>query len=71
MPHGPGKYDLACEMAREMTDAVGTLLIVIEGNRGNGFSMTVTDATLLASVPALLRMVASQIEADMAPEGHA
>ena len=45
---GPGKYDELCTAAREETKAVGVVLIVIDGEHGNGFSCQTHDLTLLA-----------------------
>jgi hypothetical protein len=36
---GPGKYDAVAEQARRVTEATGVLLVVIDGNQGNGFSV--------------------------------
>jgi len=60
---GAGKYDLVCEHVRKVTSAEGVLVIVINGDQGQGFSCQLTPA-LLPMVPALLRHVADQIEAD-------
>lgn len=62
-PNGPGKYDNECEVARELTGAAGVLLIVFNGNRGSGFSATITDPAILQAIPAVLRSVADDIEA--------
>lgn len=60
---GPGKYDDACTVAQKMTKAEGTLLIVINGEFGSGFSAQTNIATLLR-LPTLLREVATYIEND-------
>jgi hypothetical protein len=61
--NGPGKYDDACTVAREMTSAVACVLIVIEGDQGNGFSVQTLEPDLIPVLPALLREVARGIEA--------
>ena len=61
---GPGKYDNEATAAREATGAAGVLLIVIGGERGNGFSCQATQFDIVLRLPALLRTVADQIEAD-------
>jgi hypothetical protein len=61
MPVGPGHYDDLCTQAREQADAVATLLIIIEGNRGNGFSCQ-APVEWTARLPAILRRVANDIE---------
>jgi hypothetical protein len=63
MSLGPGKYDQLCTQAREQAKAVGALLIVFGGERGDGFSMQAT-AAITVSLPAILRMVADDIERD-------
>lgn len=40
MPAGPGKYDPECERVRETTRAAGVIMIVLDGDRGSGFSVT-------------------------------
>lgn len=59
--NGPGKYDDACTDAREATRAVACVLIVLEGDKGNGFSVQTLEPALLPVLPALLRQVADEI----------
>ena len=61
---GPGKYDELCTAAREETKAVAVVLIVIDGEHGNGFSCQTHDLTLLAKIPDVLERVAAGIRAD-------
>jgi hypothetical protein len=61
MRKGPGKYDAACEAAREMTGGT-VLLIVYQGDKGNGFSLTTPNPRYIRLVPQLLREVADAIE---------
>ena len=63
MSLGPGKYDHICTQAREQAKAGGALLIVFGGEHGDGFSMQATAETTV-SLPAILRMVADDIERD-------
>jgi hypothetical protein len=69
MPTGPGKYDAEATWIQVRTQAQGVLLIIVEGNKGNGFSIASYDiqATLeiTLSLPALLREVANKIEQDI------
>lgn len=62
---GPGKYDAACSRARIDTKAEGVLLIVFNGEHGQGFSAQLT-LPLLLTVPTILREVADRIERDQA-----
>lgn len=64
---GPGKYDAECTQVRESTNAAGVVLIVLDGDRGHGFS-TQAPLGLLVGLPGLLRSLADQIEGDMSAE---
>lgn len=59
---GPGKYDGACTVARQLCGAQGAVLIILDGN-GGGFSAQLT-AEQQPALPMVLRQVADQIEAD-------
>jgi hypothetical protein len=61
---GAGKYDDALTEARKMCGASAALLIVLDGEKGAGFSCQSTPTHLL-KLPTLLRQVAGQIEADL------
>jgi len=63
MPFGPGKYDDACEAARNITGGT-VLLAVTNGKKGNGFSVNTTNAFELLILPQLLRIIADEIERD-------
>lgn len=39
MSDGPGKYDDLCTYVREEANAAGAVVIVINGERGSGFSI--------------------------------
>jgi hypothetical protein len=60
---GPGKYDAETTMVQQATNAAGVVLIIIDGNKGQGFSVQATLAVTMA-LPAILRAVADQLEAD-------
>ena len=64
MSFGPGVYDAECTAARTAAKASGTILLVIHGDRGNGFSVQVTDPGIISLLPAMLRSMADQIEVD-------
>lgn len=61
MGNGPGKYDDVCTMAREAAKAKGVLLMVFDGEHGQGFSAQLPPELVLG-IPAVLRQVADQIE---------
>jgi 1,4-dihydroxy-2-naphthoyl-CoA synthase len=62
---GPGKYDDLATYVREQTDAVGVIVIVVRGAKGDGFSVQAS-AEITAKLPVFLRLVADGIEADTA-----
>lgn len=63
MPLGPGKYNDACSAARLLTEAHGCLLIVINGNRGHGFSIQMTPQLMAhGNVSTMLRAMADEID---------
>jgi len=42
---GPGKYDEVVTILREKLDAKAILLVVVQGNKGNGVSQQIAVAT--------------------------
>jgi hypothetical protein len=65
MALGPGKYDDLCTLVREHAgmkpdDVGGAVVIVIGGNRGNGFAVQADFITTL-KLPDLLEQVAKEI----------
>ena len=63
MTIGPGVYDDEATMVRESTSAQAVALIVVRGDRGSGFSCQAMEDVIL-DLPAVLRSLADQIEAD-------
>jgi hypothetical protein len=63
MAWGPGKYDAEVTDLMKKLQAEGIILLVIGGNRGEGFSSQVTLPALMA-IPQMLRTIADQIERD-------
>ncbi len=63
MARGAGKYDHLATYVREQTAASAVVLIVVEGDKGPGFSVQ-ADADVVLSLPVLLRRLADGIEAD-------
>jgi hypothetical protein len=68
MTLGPGKYDDLCTYCAEQTGVTqhggGVILIVIGGDKGNGFDVQADFATTLA-LPDMLEYMAREIRADM------
>ena len=72
MAIGPGKYDDLCTEVRErvglggadeMPRGGGVLVIVVGGDKGNGFSCQ-ADLPTTMGLPNLLEMIAAQIRKD-------
>lgn len=57
---GPGKYDDLCTTVRKKAKARGAIVIVLGGNKGNGFSCQADLASTLM-LPDLLETLAKQI----------
>jgi len=62
---GPGKYDDLCTKVREETKATGVILVVMDGNRGYGFSVQ-APLVIVLGLPQILRDLAGKIEEDIA-----
>lgn len=62
MPMGMGKYDDLCETAHVAAKATLTLLIIVGGEKGDGFTATCSDLRYLELIPGILRQVADDIE---------
>lgn len=65
MTVGPGKYDDLCTLVREKVSAEGVIVIVLGGDRGNGFSCQFADPAMLARMPGILEDVAVEIRKDV------
>ena len=61
MALGPGKYDALVTRIMDEAPARGVILLIIDGVLGSGFSVQAT-VEIAATLPALLREVADQIE---------
>lgn len=62
--NGPGKYDDLCTHVREAAKAQGAVVIIINGEHGQGFSVQGDIATLL-HLPDMLDQVSAQIRRDL------
>jgi len=63
MTVGPGVYDDEATQVRESMNAQAVALIVVRGDKGSGFSCQAQEDVIL-DLPAVLRSLADQIEAD-------
>lgn len=64
MAIGPGKYDDLCTYVREKSGAVGAIVIIIEGNKGMGFSVQ-APPDALPKIADTLREIAKTCDADL------
>jgi hypothetical protein len=60
-----GKYDAQCEQVLRNTKAEACVVIVLGGEKGSGFSVSVTNLSAARAIPDLLRTVAQDMEADL------
>lgn len=60
--HGPGKYDDLCTYVREKAEAEGAIILIFNGNKGEGFSVQVRDGETVRRLPDILRRLARSIE---------
>jgi hypothetical protein len=65
MTIGAGKYDYLATEVREKAQAEGVIVIIWNGNKGQGFSAQFADPVLMRHVPNMLRDVAMQMEIDI------
>jgi hypothetical protein len=63
MPLGPGKYDDLCTEVREKTNAHTAILIIMDGNKGSGFSCQTIIPNML-DLPVILEEMAGKIRND-------
>lgn len=61
MPIGAGVYDKECTAARVATGAKGTVLLVLNGNKGSGFSVQTNCLTMALQLPDQLESIAAEI----------
>lgn len=64
MSVGPGKYDDLATYVREQAKAEGVIVIVFDGDKGNGFSAQ-GSIEVMQAVPRVLRGVADDMERDL------
>jgi hypothetical protein len=60
----PGKYDELCNYVRAEADAVGALVMVLDGPRGFGWSCK-GDESIVMKLPTILERMAKEIRAAM------
>lgn len=65
MARGPGKYDAQASKARLTAKAELVALLVLGGDKGDGFAVQTLEPELLAKLPTALRRMADDIERDV------
>lgn len=68
MPLGPGKYDDLCTLVRERANAEGAAVIIMNGDRGAGFSVQ-GSLPVLPSLVDVLEHMARQMRESMREPG--
>jgi hypothetical protein len=63
MVWGPGKYDDEATLVRERVKAQGVIVVIIGGDKGDGFACQ-TNLSTLAMLPELLENMAQQMRQD-------
>lgn len=64
---GAGKYDELCTYVRTQASAKSVVLLIVGGNKGDGFSVQANPEDILG-IPEFLRTLATGIQAQM--ESH-
>lgn len=63
--NGPGKYNDLCTYVREQSDAEMAVVIVVRGNKGNGFDVQTVDTEHLRALPGVLMEMALGIRQEI------
>lgn len=63
---GPGKYDDACTAARVVADAEVAIVLILNGNKGSGFSVQgdINATITIEQVAGMLETVAAEMRRD-------
>jgi hypothetical protein len=68
MPVGPGKYDGAATACLMATRASAVLLVVINGNRGTGFSVSALSPIAASVLADVLEGTVAEIRRSVPPQ---
>jgi hypothetical protein len=63
--NGPGRYDAECTVARESTNAQAVILIVVGGDKGEGFQVQSVSPAIMMRLPGMLEDIARMIRAQI------
>jgi len=58
--NGPGKYDDLCREVQTRTNARGAIVLIFDGDNGNGFSVH-AEFEIIATLPEILEQMATEI----------
>jgi hypothetical protein len=64
MPVGAGKYDDLCTYVREKAEAQGAIVVILNGNKGQGFAMQ-ADLPSTLRLADMLEFMAKEIRASL------
>lgn len=65
MTIGRGRYDALCSIVHSEMQADLTILMVVNGHMGDGFSVNCNDPEMVKDVPALLETLAGRIREEL------
>lgn len=63
MPIGPGMYDTLCTVVREQAEARAAIVIVLNGNKGSGFSIQAHESVTPKKLADILQATVDAIRA--------
>jgi hypothetical protein len=61
MFNGPGVYDALCTQVQRKANASVAIVMICGGNKGNGFSVALTDPDYIMNLPELLQDLTDSI----------
>lgn len=61
-PGGGGKYEPECTQAMQASNAAACVLIILDGDRGSGFSISARVNVPPSTIASLLRQVATELD---------
>lgn len=65
MSNGPGKYNDLCVEAMEKAKAKCAIVIIMDGEHGNGFSVNATSPDYIHALPKMLMVMAMKVQQDL------
>ena len=65
MSNGPGKYNDLCVEAMEKAKAKCAIVIIMDGENGNGFSVNAVSPDYIHALPKMLMVMAIKVQQDL------